>query len=63
MALIVWVLAALWCHAAADLASQSCSVDNGATIQSGAEAIVGGILGVRQQGSNGYGCGLQAGSK
>ena len=63
MALIVWVLAALLCHAAADLASQSCNVDSSATIQPRAEAIVGGIIGVREQGTNGYGCGVPTGSK
>ena len=63
MALLVWALAALLCHAAAEFESQTCNLDRMATIQVGAEAIIGGIIGVHAPGTNGYGCGVPKGSK
>ncbi|XP_076434694.1 uncharacterized protein LOC143274691 [Babylonia areolata] len=56
MARVVLVLAALLCHTAAEFESQTCTRNLQATIQPGAEAMLGGILPVQGKGADGYGC-------
>ena len=57
------VLAALLAVAAASFEAQTCRFDRSATIQAGAEAMIGGLIGMHEQGTGGYGCGFPASSK
>ncbi|KAK7087416.1 hypothetical protein V1264_021473 [Littorina saxatilis] len=62
MARILWVMAALVCHVSANFESQTCNFERMATIQPGAQAMLGGLIGMHEQGKNGYGCGLPTAS-
>lgn len=64
MASIILTLALLCPSIVAQtLVSQTCNLQRTATIQSGAQAIIGGVIKIHEKGSNGYGCGVPTGSK